>query len=191
MNGYFSQAGVFLIGVVFGFYILMVMLRFLLQAVRADFYNPLSQFIVKFTTPALRPLRRIIPGVGGVDLAAIVLLLLLQIVEIYLIALLTAQNLHPVVVVVFAIGKLVTTALYIFIIAIIVQAVLSWVQPAAYNPMTVVIQQLTNPILRPIRGFVPVFSGLDLSPLVALVVLNLIVLAIPHLQAGLLQLLLG
>lgn len=190
MNGYFTQAGTFLIGVVFGFFILLVMLRFLLQWVRADFYNPLSQFVVKMTAPLLKPLRRIIPGIGGVDVAAIVLLLVLQLLDTWLVSAMHGQSLHPAVILVLAIGSLINTALYIFIVAIIVQAVLSWVQPGGYNPIAVVIFQLTNPVLRPIRNILPVFSGIDLSPLVALIVLNLVLMAVPHLQAGLLGLLL-
>ena len=77
-GGYFGNAGVFLINTVFGLYILIVMLRFLLQLVRGDFYNPVSQFLVKVTSPALVPLRRVIPGLFGIDFAAVFLLLVLQ-----------------------------------------------------------------------------------------------------------------
>jgi YggT family protein len=191
MNGYFAEAGSFLISVAFSFYILMVMLRFLLQSVRADFYNPLSQFVVQITSPALKPFRRVIPGLAGIDMAAVVLLLLLQIVELVLISLIAGGSLHLGVLIIVSGAKLLSLAVYIFIIAIIVQAVLSWIQPASYNPFTVVLYQLTSPILRPIRNLIPTFSGIDLSPLVALVVLNLIVLAIPHVERSLLQLVLG
>ena len=182
MNGYFPQAGVFLIGVVFGFYILLVMLRFLLQAVHADFYNPVSQFVVRLTTPPLRPLRRIIPGIGGIDMAALVLLLGLQLIELVLIYTIVGQALHPLVLLVQAIGELVGLALMIFIVAIIIQVVLSWIQPGAYNPVTVVIYQLTTPVLRPFQQLVPPVSGIDLSPMVALLVLYLLRMAVPHLQ---------
>lgn len=183
MNGYFSQAGVFLIGVLFGFYILLVMVRFLLQAVRADFYNPVSQFVVRLTTPPLRPLRRIIPGIGGIDVAALVLLLVLQLLELVLIQSIMGQQLHPAVLLVLAVGELVALALMIFIVAIIIQVVLSWIQPGAYNPVTVVVHQLTTPVLRPFQRLVPPVSGIDLSPMVALLVLYLLRMAVPHLQA--------
>lgn len=186
MNGYFTQAGVFLIGVIFSFYILLVMLRFLLQLVRADFYNPVSQFVVRLTTPPLRPLRRLIPGIAGVDVAALVLLLVLQLVELVLIHSIMGQPLHPWVLFVFALAELVRTALMIFIIAIIIQAVLSWVQPGAYNPFTSVLYQLTNPVLRPFRRIMPPVSGFDLSPMVALLVLYLLHMAVPYVQAMLL-----
>jgi YggT family protein len=191
MNGYFSEAGAFLISVAFGFYILLMMLRFLLQTVRADFYNPLSQFIVKLTSPILKPVRRIIPGLGGIDVATLVVLLVLQIIELVLIGAMMGGSLHPAVLLVMAIGRLINMVLYIFIIAIIVQAILSWVQPATYNPMTVILYQLTEPVLRPIRSILPVFSGIDLSPLVAIIALNLVLMAVPHLQTTLLRLFLG
>jgi YggT family protein len=191
MNGYFSEAGAFLISVAFGFYILLMMLRFLLQTVRADFYNPLSQFIVKLTSPVLKPVRRIIPGLGGIDVATLVVLLVLQIIELVLIGAMMGGSLHPAVLLVMAIGRLINMVLYIFIIAIIVQAILSWVQPATYNPMTVILYQLTEPVLRPIRSILPVFSGIDLSPLVAIIALNLVLMAVPHLQTTLLRLFLG
>lgn len=187
MNGYFANAGVFLIGVVFNFYILLVMARFLLQAVRADFYNPVSQFVVRLTTPALRPLRRVIPGVGGVDVAALVLLLALQLLELVLIHSIIGQTLNPVLLVVLALGELVSTALMIFIVAIIIQAVLSWIQPASYNPFTVVLYQLTAPVLRPFRRILPPISGIDLSPMIALLVLYLLRMAVPYVQAMLLS----
>ena len=89
MGGYFAQAGVFLIQFIFGLYILAILLRFMLQLVRADFYNPISQFLVSLTNPPLRPLRRLIPGLWGIDLASLLLLLVLSAIQWLLIYLLT------------------------------------------------------------------------------------------------------
>lgn len=185
MNGYLSEAGTFLITVLLGFYILMVMLRFLLQTVRADFYNPLSQFLVRITAPALNPLRRFIPGYGGIDMAAVVLLLLLQFLELLLVSLIAGHGLHIGVLLLLTVSSLLKLLLYIYIIAIIVQAVMSWIQPGSYNPVTALIGQLTAPILNPVRRMLPPVSGMDLSPLITLIVLNLLVMAIPHLERGL------
>lgn len=188
MNGYFTQAGVFLIGVIFGFYILLVMLRFLLQLVRADFYNPLSQFVVKMTNPPLRMLRKMIPGVGGIDFAAVVLLLGLQILELVLTRSILGHGLHPWGLFVQALAQLISLAIMIYIVAILVQVVLSWVQPGNYNPITAVLYQLTEPVLRPFRRALPVISGIDLSPMVALIVLYLVMMAVPFVQRALLGL---
>lgn len=189
MNGYFSEAGVFLINVIFGFLILMVMLRFLLQWVRADFYNPISQFIVKLSDPLLKPLRRVIPGVAGIDMAAIVLMLALKFVELLLTFAIGGLPLHLLLILILSITGLLKLLLYVFIFAIIISVIASWIAPGGYNPALGLIHQLTGPILRPIQQRMKTISGLDLSPLVALLLLNLLVMAIPHLQRALLGLL--
>jgi len=188
MTGYFPTAGAFLITIVFGFYILSIMLRFLLQAVRADFYNPLSQFLVKITNPPLRPLRRIIPGLGGLDMAAVVLMLALQMLEMFLLTWLAGTSMHPWVLFVFALTELLSLLLYVFLFGILILVVVSWIAPHAHNPVIGLVRQLTAPVMRPIQRRLPVFSGLDLSPLIALVILNLLIMAIPFLRASLISL---
>jgi YggT family protein len=190
VNGYFADAGTFLISVFFGFFILMVTLRFLLQWARADFYNPISQFVVKITNPAVVPLRRYIPSLGGLDMASIVLMLLLQFIELTLITLIHGKGFQIVLLLVFSFTHLLSLVLWIFIIAIIVMAVASWIAPTSYNPVLSLLHQLTAPIMRPVQNRMPPMSGLDLSPLVLLVILNLIVMAIPYLERALLNLLL-
>lgn len=185
MNGYFSEAGVFLINVVFGFYILMVMLRFMLQLVRADFQNPVSQFLVKLTSPALKPLRRYVPGLAGIDISAIVLLFILKFIEQLLIYLLVGASIHIGVLLIISVTGLISLALYIYIIGIFIQVIMSWISPGAYNPVIALLQQLTEPVMRRVRGILPPMSGLDLSPLVAIIALQLIVMAVPHLERAL------
>lgn len=174
MNGYLSSPLTFLISTVVSLYILAVMLRFLLQLTRADFYNPLSQFIVKITTPALRPLRRIIPGWAGVDIASVVLMLLLQMLSVWLIFMLGGRGIDPLNLVIIAVAQLVDLAFSVFIFAILIQAILSWITPGTYNPVTSVLFSLTEPVLRPVRRLIPPVSGFDLSPLVAILGLQVI-----------------
>lgn len=174
MNGYLSSPLTFLISTLVSLYILAVMLRFLLQLTRADFYNPLSQFIVKITTPALRPLRRIIPGWGGVDIASLVLMLLLQGLAVWLIFMLGGRAIDPLNLVIIAVAQLVDLAFSVFIFAILIQAILSWITPGTYNPVTSVLFSLTEPVLRPVRRVIPPVSGFDLSPLVAILGLQVI-----------------
>lgn len=188
MNSYFSEAGIFLIDVLFGFIILMVMLRFLLQWVRADFYNPISQFIVKITNPVLQPLRRLIPSLGGLDTASILLMFFLKYIQLFLTFSLAGFAVNPFALVILSLTSLLEMILYIFIIAIIVIAIASWIAPGGYNPVLNLLNQLTRPILQPVQRFVRPVSGLDLSPLVALIILNLLLLAIPHLNRALLGL---
>ena len=176
MGSHFGAAGAFLVQTIFGIAILIVMLRFLLQLVKADFYNPVSQLIVRATQPILAPMRRIIPGVGGIDLSSIVLMLVLQMVETGLLKAMGAYalfNVSTAGLFVWAIADLVELATFVFIFALIVQVILSWLSPGAYNPMVGLLYSFNEPILRPARRVLPSTSGLDFSPLIALIFLNL------------------
>lgn len=181
--GYLANPTVFLIQVLFGLYLLAVLLRFLLQLFRADFYNPLSQFIIKITGPVLRPLRRIIPAVGKIDTASLVLLWLLQALELALIALILGfQNLLWSLL--WAIPELVALCINLFLIVILIQVILSWVTPGgARHPASGLLYALSEPLLRPARRLLPPLSGLDFSPLVVMVGLVLLrMLLLPPLQ---------
>ena len=173
-NQYFAASAIFLIQTVFGLYILAVMLRLMLQWVRADFYNPVSQFIVKITNPPLKVLRRVIPGWGGIDLASVLLLIALQMAELFLIYMALGQAAGVSALFVVAISELLGLVINVFIGAILIQVILSWVAPGSYNPLIGLVHRIAEPLLAPARRIIPPFSGIDLSPLVALVVLQLL-----------------
>ena len=173
VGNYFSDAGSFLIDTVIGLYMLAVMLRFLLQWVRADFYNPLSQFLVTVTNPTLVFLRRFIPGLFGVDFASILLLIVLAVVKIYLIYAISGLTPQLPGVLLLAIGEVIQLGVYVFIFAMLIRVILSWVQPGAYNPVLVLINQLTEPLMAPARRFIPPFGGLDISPMLVFIFLYL------------------
>ncbi len=162
-------ATLFLIQTVFGFYILAVMLRFLLQWVRADFYNPLVQFLVRITNPPLLPLRRIVPGYRGLDLASLVLAFALQLVEMSLITLLISPFPSVGGVLLLTVAELFKLLINIYLWGIVIQAILSWVNPDPRHPAARVLAQLTDPVLRPVRNRLPPVSGIDLSPMVVVV----------------------
>jgi len=176
-GNYLSNAGVFLIQTLIGLYALTFMLRFLLQLVRADFYNPFSQFLVKVTNPLVKPLRKIIPGIGGIDWASILVVILLMLLEYVLIGLLPKFSIpSPQGLFVLALTETLSLLVNVFLFSIIIQAVISWVNPGGYNPIIGLLNQLTAPVLNPVRRFVPPISGLDLSPMVAIIILYLITL---------------
>jgi YggT family protein len=178
-GGYFGEAFIFLVRTIFDLCILAVALRFLLQLVRADFYNPISQFLVKITNPLLRPLRRVIPGFGGVDWASLVLMLVLKAGEISLITLIGSGRIPALTgLLIFSLAQLLNLFVYIFIVAILVQVILSWVNPGGYSPSTVILYRLTEPLLRPARQLLPPIGGLDLSPIIVLVVLQLTIILV-------------
>ncbi len=172
--GYLAQPAVFLVKVLFGLYATLVVLRFLLQLVRADFYNPLSQFIVKATRPVLNPLRRVIPGVSGIDIASLVLAWLVITLEQLAILSLAGSGFQPLGAALLAIPELITLFINVFLFAILIQVILSWVNPGGYNPAIGLIHSLTEPLLAPVRRRMPNMGGLDLSPMV--VMLGLVVL---------------
>ena len=172
---YLINAGITLVQFIFGIYLMIVMLRLLMQLVRADFYNPISQTIVKLTNPPLKILRRIIPGFAGIDWPSIVLLILIQALEIiFLTALFTGSFPDALGLLVLTFGKLIQLAIFIYIVMIFVMVVISWINPGAYNPLTVIIHQLTNPLMTQIRNVIPPTGGLDWSPMVALLLLYLL-----------------
>ncbi len=170
---YFGSAGILLVNAVFGFFVTVVMLRFMLQTVRADFYNPLSQFVVKVTNPLLVPLRRVVPGLGGVDLAALILMYALQLVELWLVSLLMGLSVSPGILMVEGVAQLIDLAITIYMVTIIAEAILSWFQQGGHHPVMVLLHQLNEPLLAPARRIIPSISGIDLSPLVVLVLLQL------------------
>lgn len=162
----------FLIDTLVHIYLVALLLRFLLQAVRANFYNPFSQALVQVTNPVLRPLRRVIPGVGGIDFAAIVAMLLVQLLGLWLVLLVTGRSASVGGLLALAAFNVLDLTLLTLIITIVVQAILSWVNPGAAHPAASLLRQLNAPVLAPFRRLLPSTSGLDLSPLFALIALQ-------------------
>lgn len=189
-GAYIGNAATFVIETVVGLYILIVMLRFLLQLVRADFYNPVCQFIVKATQPPLKALRRVVPGLGGVDLASLLLMLGLQMLELWLILLVLGREGALAGLLVLSVARLLELLIYVFMFSIIALVVLSWVQPSSYNPVFGLLNSLSAPVMRPARRILPPISGLDLSPIVVFLVLGvalrLVVAPLEHAAARML-----
>ncbi|QTR45410.1 YggT family protein [Thiothrix litoralis] len=173
-----QNVGVFLVQTLFSLYIGAVLIRFLLALSRANFYNPLSQFLVKITNPVLVPLRRLIPAIGKLDTAAIVLALGLKVIQVLLLVALQGSDASLPVVLVYAVVDLLRTVINIYIFALIIQAVLSWVGNSYGNPLADVLHSLTDPLLRPIRNVVPTIGMVDLSPMVAILLLYVVLIVL-------------
>ncbi|MBK8510375.1 MAG: YggT family protein [Candidatus Competibacteraceae bacterium] len=157
------------------------MLRFLLQCVRADFYNPLVQFLVRITNPLLLPLRRIVPGYKGLDVASLVLAFVLQFLEVLLVTLLVGRDAGIGGLLLIAVGELFKLLINIYLWGLIIQAILSWVNPDPYHPAARLLAQLTAPLLQPARRLLPPIAGVDLSPMLAIVALIFISLLLQDL----------
>lgn len=164
-----SAAISFLIEAIFTFYSYIILARLVLQLVKSDFYNPVSQFVVKATNPLLIPLRRIIPGFGGIDNACIVLLLAFQLLKWVLISLVIANQLPGGAELLLATFKgTITLVFNFFLFAIFIQVIVSWIAPGSYNPIIHVLNDISEPLLAPARRLIPPLGGLDLSPMLVI-----------------------
>lgn len=183
MNSFLTDAGTLIIQVVFELYLLTLLLRLLFQLCRADFYNPISQFLVALTNPLLLPLRRILPSVFGVDLAAVVLLIALKCLELYLLFSLSGLTPNAAVLALAAVISLLRLTLNVYFYAILIRVILSWFMPYGIrqNPAGDLLVSLTEPLMRPARRLIPPIGGLDLSPILVLLGLQLAQLALSHL----------
>jgi YggT family protein len=161
----------FLVNTLFELYLMVVLLRFWLQLARADFYNPFSQFVVKATHPIVGPLRRVLPSIGRMDTATLVLALLVAGLKIVVLNLIAGNtNINPLGLVIGSFYLVVKEALSLMMWVLIIRAIMSWVSQG-YNPMDMVLGQLTEPLLAPIRRRLPSLGGLDLSVMVVILVI--------------------
>ncbi len=174
------QALFFLLNAVVSFFCTLFLLRFMMQMARVSFAGQLGDFVVKTTNWAVKPLRRIVPGMGGVDWASLIAALWLQLMLAGLVISLSPMELTAdsagmvLMILMLAIRGLIRLSIYIVIGALILQAVLSWINPN--SPVAPLVNQLARPILDPIRRFVPTISGVDLSPLVAILLLQVLLM---------------
>ncbi|CAI8801809.1 MULTISPECIES: YggT family protein [Pseudomonas] len=169
-----NDAAIFVIQTLGSLYLLIVLLRFILQLVRANFYNPLCQFAVKATQPLLKPLRRVIPSMFGLDMSSLVLALIVQMALFAVILLLSGYSVDVLLLAPWALIGIFALFLKILFWAMIISVILSWVAPGSHNPGAELVQQITEPVLAPFRRIIPNLGGLDISPIFAFIALQLL-----------------
>lgn len=166
-----------LINTAFSIYASLLLIRVLLGLVRANFHNPISQFLVKATNPVIKPLRRFIPSIGKIDTGAVVAVLACKTIQLLLLTIIGvssfAQELIP-----YVIGGTLKLAVWVFLIALIIQVIASWIETSNDNPIIPLANSLTKPLLDPIRRHMPDTGMIDLSVLVAMVLLNIALIVI-------------
>lgn len=183
----FSNAAIFLIQSFFDLYIFILLLRVVLQWVNTDSHNPLFILVARLTNPPLRPICRMIPSLHGIDFAAIILLLGLEMLKIaFLVWLQVNTTPHFIGLIVLAFAQLLNQLINIFFYAVIALTILSWISPLAHGPLVEILVRVSEPLIKPIRGILPSISGLDFSPLILIVGLKLltILLVQPLAQIG-------
>ena len=170
---YMTDPIVFLIDTLFSLYIMAVLLRFLLQWCGADFYNPISQFLVKITHPPLRIMRRFVPSIGKIDSSSLVLMLSLQMLADFSILMLKGVSINIGALAILSMTQLISLLLNVLVFSVFARALLSWMNPGAFYALASIVEALSKPILNLCRKVIPDLGGLDLSPLAALLLLQM------------------
>lgn len=171
----FTNAGIFLVGLLFDLYIIILILRLLMQKLGAHYRNPVSQLVIRLTNIFVSPLQRIIPGFKGFDLAIVLLLLVFVFIEALLLFWLRFRFVpHFWGLLVIAIGTLGNKFMNLYFYAILIRVIMSWVVSLQRSPVAEIIFLITEPVLKPARRIVPTMAGFDFSPILILILLQLI-----------------
>jgi len=183
---YFANAGQIIIQFVFGALVSLIVLRVLLQWVRANFYNPICQFLYKTTNPVLMPLRKVIPAWRNIDIAGLVLAWLITAIKLVLLYATVGKSVGLAGLGVLAVADLLDFVLLLYIVLILAGVVISFVGADSYHPIVPLVMQLTEPVLRPLRRVIPPIAGIDFSPMFALLLITLarVLVASPLLDFG-------
>lgn len=176
---------IYLIQTILSLFLIAVMLRFILQLVRADFYNPISQFLVKLTNPVVIPLRRVIPGLGGLDFASILLAIVIQLIALAAVIALGGGQMPSIgLMLVWSVLGIAGLLVNIYFFALLAMIIVSWVAPGSQNPALYLLHQITEPVMAPVRKLLPAMGGMDFSPIILFILIGVIQRALGHLAAG-------
>ena len=176
------QIGQLLVETIFGFFVFLLLLRFYMQVFRAPFRNPVGQFVTALTNWMVLPVRRVVPGMFGLDLSSLLLAWLVEAVMLFLLHAMRGAALGgmpgsaALAILMVAALELVRFSIYLLIGVVIVQVILSWVSP--YNPLNSALEGLTRPFYRIFRRFIPPIGGIDLSPLFVLLVAQILLIVL-------------
>ena len=179
--GALTEVAAYLVNTLLSLYLIVVLLRFLLQVARADFYNPISQFVVKVTNPLVKPLRRWIPGLAGLDLATLLLALLVQFVAIMLLFLIVTGGFpNPLSALLWSLIGVTATILKVYLFSIMISIIFSWLAPQSSHPALRLLHQLNEPVMAPFRRLLPPMGGLDFSPILVLISIQVCSILVNH-----------
>lgn len=184
MSGGLNSGLIFLVNTLFDLYLFVLVLRVILVWSGANYYDPITQFVVKLTGCCVNPLRKIIPNIRGIESASIILILLIEAIKFFIIGSISVGIPSILGVLVLSVGDSLKLVIQSFFYAILLQAIMSWVQP--YSPINQLLSRITSPLMRPIQRVIPPIGGMDISPIPAMIGLQLllIVLVNPIMAAG-------
>ena len=171
-----DEALYFIVRTLTQLFLLLLLLRFWLPWLRADFRNPVAQGILRITSPLVIPIRRLLPSIGRLDTATILLTFVIQFLAIVLLLAILNRMADPFTIALVSILELAILSLNLFFFVILIRIILSWISPNNYNPVTALLTTVSEPILRPFRRVIPPVGGLDISPIFAIVLLQAVVI---------------
>lgn len=167
-----TQAFYFIVKTLAQLYLLLLLLRFWLPMLRADFRNPIAQGILRFTSPLVIPVRRVVPPIGRLDTSTIMVAYVLEFVLVLVLLAIRGLTIGTLPIAITAVFELAILSLNLFFFVILIKIILSWVAPHNYNPITALLNTMAEPVLRPFRRIVPPIGGIDISPIFAIVLLK-------------------
>lgn len=173
----FHNAGLFLINTLFNLYLAVLVVRLILAYARADYFNPITRFVINATQPIVKPVRAVLPNYAGIEFSTLVIIIVLEALKNVLISLLASGIPGILPLLIFSVRDTLLLVLNAFFYAIFFHAVLSWIQPG-YSPLGQVLQQLSDPVMRPLRRLIPLVGGFDLTPIPALIIIELLIILI-------------
>lgn len=168
----------FLTSTVFDLYIFILVVRLLLAWAGANYFDPFTQLVIKLTDFIIKPLRRVFPNLGRLETSSLLLIVLLDIIKLFILSWLTYGIPNLLGILVMTVGDVLKDILQIFFFAIILQAILSWIQPM--SPANRLLSQITAPIMRPLHRIIPLINGIDITPIPALIILQLLIIIIAN-----------
>jgi YggT family protein len=174
-----QAALIFLLKTLMDLYLLTFLLRFVMQWARTTYHNPFAQFIYKVTSPLVIPARRVLPSIRGLDVPTLIVLIVLELVATWVLVRLSGVSLPIPTLLIYALLRLIALVLWFYTGALIIYVLLSWFGDRGRNPMGVLLGELVEPVLRPARRLVPPIGGLDLSPLIVILLLQAAMIALP------------
>ncbi|MDP5053618.1 MAG: YggT family protein [Congregibacter sp.] len=181
-----NEIVVYLIQTVLGIYLLIMLMRFILQLSLADFYNPICQFLVRATNPMVVPMRRLIPARGRLDFASLLLAVVIQLLSIIAILLLNRVGLPPVsLLLAWSVVGVLGLLVKIYFFALLGMIILSWIAPGTSNPAAYLMFQITEPVMAPFRRMLPSMGGMDFSPILVFIIINIVQIALRNFASGL------
>jgi YggT family protein len=181
----FNEIFGYLIQTLLSLYLVAMLLRFLLQLVHADFYNPICQFLVKVTNPLVLPLRKVIPGFAGMDMASLLLAIGLQLAGIVALLMINSLGLPGIVqLLLWSVLGVIGLLVNIYFFALLAMIILSWVAPGSQHPAIYLLHQITEPVMAPVRKMLPAMGGLDFSPILVFILINVIQIALRHMATA-------